>query len=251
MSFFFNCPWCDQKFDCDDSFDGKDIKCPNCKKRILIKKKTSLIDGAPVSDDKKIEEEQKQKNNKYSEKYLKSISFIFKCPFCDHKKHILNIQEKKPIICENCHRRIVPRKPQSIKEKVIEVIVTALIVWGSIGGAIALLFFACSPEPKYGGSEPVDYITPGRRHDTTSSGSGSSSLITRSQVIAETRRVLDMACSVNGASYSGFTVDFCIISGDKAVCHFSLTEKGMRKTGAIEFNIRGGDLIPSGKYYLD
>lgn len=237
MSFIFHCPWCDQKFDCDDSFDGQVVECPNCKKRILIKKKTSLIDGAPVSDDKKIEEEQKQKINKDFEKYLKSISFIFKCPFCDHKKHILNIQEKKPIICENCHRRIVPRKPQSIKEKVIEVIVTALIVWGSIGGAIALLFFACSPEPKYGGSD--------------SGSSSSPSGVTRSQVIAETRMALDIACSVNGASYSGFTVDHCIISGDKAVCHFSLTEKGIRKTGGIEFNIIGGKLIPSGQYYLD
>jgi hypothetical protein len=100
------------------------------------------------------------------------------------------------------------------------------------------------------GSTKADYITSGS-HNGSGSSSGSSASISRSQVIAETRKALDMAASRVGSSYSGFTVDHCIIGTDKATCHFSLTEKGIRKTGAIEFNIRGSSLIPSGQFYLE
>lgn len=38
MSFIFHCPHCNQKFDCDDTFDGQDIECPSCMKTIKIRK---------------------------------------------------------------------------------------------------------------------------------------------------------------------------------------------------------------------
>ena len=38
MSFIFHCPHCNQKFDCDDSFDGQEVECPSCEKIIKIRK---------------------------------------------------------------------------------------------------------------------------------------------------------------------------------------------------------------------
>lgn len=34
-SFIFCCPFCNQKIDCDDSFEGKMIDCPSCKQEIV------------------------------------------------------------------------------------------------------------------------------------------------------------------------------------------------------------------------
>lgn len=38
MSFIFHCPHCNQKFDCDDTFDGQEVECPSCEKIIKIRK---------------------------------------------------------------------------------------------------------------------------------------------------------------------------------------------------------------------
>lgn len=213
MSFIFHCPWCNQKFDCDDSFDGQIVVCTCCHKSITIKKTVSS-------------------NNQM---------FVFECIFCRQKMNVPEEAAGTRVKCAACGRMFFCVKPKSKKEKNAESIKILLAFLAVIGGFVAIVL---------GISSCINFL--GQRSSSQFvESSGSSASISRSQVIAETRRALDMAATRVGCSYSGFTVDHCIIGTDKATCHFSLTEKGIRKTGAIEFNIRGSSLIPSGQFYLE
>jgi hypothetical protein len=218
----------------------------------IVSSKTDIDVDIMINNDMNIINVQREINSQNIEKPSGVEIFYFRCKFCgkDIKTSVHEVGNYKK--CPKCKKSLlVANKDISIKDKIIYVIVTALIVWGSIACIIALLFFACSPEKNSEPTEPVTYSYSGSSSNTSYSSNTRTSKVTKSQVIAETRKALDMAASRVGSSYSGFTVDHCIIGTDKATCHFSLTEKGIRKTGAIEFNISGSSLIPSGQFYLE
>lgn len=67
-SFIFFCPFCNQKIECDDSFEGKIIDCPSCKQEIVpirssLDETVSLVDGETLSHTENKQDVEKLKLN--------------------------------------------------------------------------------------------------------------------------------------------------------------------------------------------
>lgn len=89
----------------------------------------------------------------------------------------------------------------------------------------------------------------GSSYSSTSSYSNSGR-VTEDQVIRDTKTALDLAQQASGVRATGFTSDHCVIGDTKAVCHFHCYVDGVKHIGAMEFDIQGAKLVPSGKYFL-
>jgi len=86
---------------------------------------------------------------------------------------------------------------------------------------------------------------------TTCKIKSSGSNISRTQVISDTRKALELAQQVSGVTATGFHADNVLIGTDKATCHFTCYVNGRKHIGGMEFRISGNRLIPTGQYYLD
>jgi len=113
-SFIFNCPFCNQKFDCDGDLENIPVECPSCHREIVPKRSDTssvigIIPEEDIPDDASNVETRKstgEKKRPDSNVVLHGDEIAVGCPFCGTVKKssrsFIGLKTK----CEQCGGRI-------------------------------------------------------------------------------------------------------------------------------------------------
>ena len=115
MSFFFNCPWCDQKIECEDTDHNSSAACPACGKTMLVRDKSRVDDiklPPPLSAKKKVDHES------FFDVGSKTI-LTFKCRECGQMIKQMVSSTGTVLQCPACHSRFSVKPEDAVPEDTV------------------------------------------------------------------------------------------------------------------------------------
>ena len=237
--FTYVCPHCGQKYECNESWIGAKIKCQSCGKESVVRMpeiNTRIASNTAVGKSKKA------KNGCLLWIFATSPLFfgiLVGCGNLDRANWSIPIGLILTIIFSFCAVVASIEDAQQKKNTAIFFIVLSVV-------ASAIYLYFCIRDDKHENTQSNAQSTVQSNNRTASNSN-----ITKSQVISETKKALELAQQVSGVTATGFHADNVLIGTDKATCHFTCFVKGQKHIGGMEFRISGTRLIPTGQYYLD
>ncbi len=238
-NFTYTCKYCGRKYDINESWIGIKIKCQSCGKKSVVRM-PEINNQTPTNHVVR----KSTKENSGCMIWLMAASpllfgILIGCGNLDIANLSIPIGLVLTIVFSFCAAVASTEDPKEKKKTAIFLIVLSIIL-------ILVLLYSCISSSK------PDTATTSQQPDIQSNKIKSSgSNISRTQVISDTRKALELAQQVSGVTATGFHADNVLIGTDKATCHFTCYVNGRKHIGGMEFRISGNRLIPTGQYYLD